>query len=153
MTAGIIGERLLLTLWVGTIWAIGYIAVPAAFVHFDDNVIAGAYAGRLFTLVNYIGIACGSVLLLRYLLSGSGVLKQWRFAVTLGMLLLTLLLQFYFQAEMAAIKTVEWRTDPALSAQFDWLHQMSTAVYLVISVLGLALVATQQSHDKDKANG
>lgn len=142
MTAGLVGERLLLTLWVGSLWAIGYIAVPLAFVHFDDNVVAGAFAGRLFVLVDYVGLACGSALLVRYALLGQHVMTLWRFWVTLTMLLMVAFLHFYCQVEMADIKRLDWREDAVLSARFDFLHHFSTGLYMVISVLGLALVAT-----------
>jgi hypothetical protein len=143
VTAGLVGERLLLTLWVGSLWAIGYIAVPLAFVHFDDNVVAGAFAGRLFILVDYVGLACGSALLVRYALLGQHVMTLWRFWVTLTMLLMVAFLHFYCQGEMADIKQLDWREDAVLFAQFDLLHHFSTGLYMVISVLGLALVATQ----------
>lgn len=144
------GERLLLTLWVGSLWAIGFVAVPLAFVHFDDNVIAGAFAGRLFTVVNYIGLACGTVLVMAYAFGRHTILGSWRFWVTLSMLMLVAVLHFYFQAEMAAIKTLDWRQDALLSARFDLLHQLSTGVYLVISILGLALVVTT---DREVSHG
>lgn len=142
---GIIGDRLLLTLWVGSLWAIGYIAVPLAFVHFDDNVIAGAFAGRLFGLVDYVGIACGTVLLIRFGLLGQRLMTSPRFLLTLAMLALVLVMHFYLKVEMADIKLVDWRDDVALSARFDFLHHLSTALYMIVSVLGLALVATQDS--------
>jgi hypothetical protein len=61
------------------------------------------------------------------------------------MLLLVAFLHFYLQAEMATIKTLDWRQNDVLSGRFDVLHQFSTAVYMVLSLLGLALVATQDS--------
>lgn len=143
MTAGIVGERLLLTLWVGSLWAIGYIAVPLSFVHFDDNAVAGAFAGRLFIIVDYLGLACGSVLLARYALLGKGIVMLWRFWVTLSMLLLVAFLHFYLQVEMADIKQFDWRQDAMLSERFDVLHQLGTGIYMIVSVLGLALVATE----------
>ncbi len=145
MNVGIVGERLLLTLWVGSLWAIGYIAVPLAFIQFDDNVIAGAFAGKLFTVVNYLGLASGSVLVLRFALLGQRVARLWRFWLTLTMLLLVAFLHFYLQAEMADIKTLDWREDSVLSGRFDILHQMSTVIYMVLSMLGLALVVTQDN--------
>lgn len=150
MIAGQVGERLLLTLWVGSLWAIGYIAVPTAFIHFDDSVIAGAYAGRLFTLVNYVGLACGSVLLIQYAVLGRDVIIWWRFCVTLSMLVLVAFLHFYLQAEMSDIKQLDWREDVDASNRFDFLHHFSTGVYMVISVLGLALVATQTTPAEGK---
>lgn len=145
MNAGLVGERLLLTLWVGSLWAIGYISVPLTFIHFDDNVVAGAFAGRLFTVVNYVGLACGTALLVRYAMLGQHVTALWRLWVTLTMLLLVVFLHFYLQAEMADIKVLDWRDDKVLSERFDVLHQLSTGIYMVLSVLGLALVATQDN--------
>tara|TARA_R110002111_G_scaffold35012_1_gene68950 strand:- start:492 stop:947 length:456 start_codon:yes stop_codon:yes gene_type:complete len=142
---GIVGERLLLTLWVGSLWAIGYIAVPLTFIHFDDNVIAGAFAGKLFTLVDYVGLACGTALVIRFAMLGQHVRVLWRFWVTLTMLVLVAFLHFYLQAEMADIKAVDWREDSILSGRFDVLHHVSTGIYMVLSVLGLALVATQDN--------
>lgn len=149
MIAGAVAERILLALWVGTVWAVGYLAVPAAFIHFDDNIVAGAYAGRLFTLVNYVGFACGIMLLIRYFLLGKAFLVRWRFWLVAVMVILVAVLQFYFQAEMAEIKLSEWRQDPSLSARFDFLHQASTGVYLALSVLGLALVVTTDQGGPD----
>lgn len=145
MTAGVVSDRLLVTLWVGSLWAIGFIAVPAIFIHFDDVIVAGELAGRLFTLVNYIGLACGSALLLRYLFMGKERLNLWRFWVCLAMVLLVMFLHFYLQAEMSDIKMLDWRQDSVLSARFNLLHQLSTGVYSVLSLLGLALVVSQDS--------
>jgi len=52
-------------------------------------------------------------------------------------------LHFYLQAEMSDIKQLDWREDDNASNRFDFLHHFSTGIYMVISVLGLALVATQ----------
>jgi hypothetical protein len=45
MVSNLLGERLLLTLWVGSLFAIGYIAVPMAFATLDDVILAGQYIG------------------------------------------------------------------------------------------------------------
>lgn len=150
MNTGIVGERLILTLWVGSLWAIGYIAVPLSFIHFDDNAIAGAFTGRLFVVVEYISLACGSILLIRYALLGQGIMMRWRFWVTFSMLLLVAFLHFYLQAEMAEIKQLDWRQNDALSERFDFLHHFSTGLYMVVSILGLALVATQDAATENR---
>jgi hypothetical protein len=46
---------------------------------------------------------------------------------------------------MSDIKSLDWREDTALSAQFDLLHDLSTIAYVALSILGLALVATQDN--------
>ena len=79
MTANLLSERLLLTLWVGSLWAIGYLAVQMAFAIIPDISIAGNYAGRLFSAVNMLGLACGVVLLIAKFVSvGMQAMGLWR---------------------------------------------------------------------------
>jgi len=61
------------------------------------------------------------------------------------MLLLVAFMHFYLQTEISGIKSLDWRQDSALSAQFDLLHHLSTIAYVALSILGLALVATQDN--------
>ncbi|WP_041366587.1 DUF4149 domain-containing protein [Methylophaga frappieri] len=137
------GERLLLTLWVGSIWALGYLAVPLAFASLEVQ-IAAAYAARLFYAVNIIGLVSGSMLILGRLFMDKQVFKRsWRFWILLLMLGLTLFFMAYLQPEMAQIKEVAgWRDDDTLLASFQTLHRISENLYLMLSVLGLILVLT-----------
>ena len=43
------------TLWVGGLWAIGYLAAPVLFSALSDKMLAGMLAGRMFSLIEYIG--------------------------------------------------------------------------------------------------
>lgn len=134
------GERLLITLWVGSLWAIGFMAVPMAFVYIGDVSLAGDYAGHLFFAVNVLGLACGSALLIKYIISDRPILKLRQFWLVGPMVALTAFFLFYIQPEMAAIKSLDWREDIQLTKSFDDLHNFSTQIYLIISLLGLALV-------------
>ena len=60
------------TLWVGALWAIGYLAAPILFYHLPDRQLAGSLAGEMFTFVAYIGMACGAYLLLNRLTKFGG---------------------------------------------------------------------------------
>ncbi|HEV7822096.1 MAG TPA: DUF4149 domain-containing protein, partial [Burkholderiales bacterium] len=44
-----------LTLWIGGLWAIGYIVAPTLFYSVADRTLAGMLAGKLFTLIAYVG--------------------------------------------------------------------------------------------------
>lgn len=136
-----ISERLLLTMWVGALWSIGYLAVPLAFVNIEAT-IAATYAGKLFFAVNVIGLVSGTLLLCgKLILMRSKALQFWRFWLLVGMILITLLLSTYLQPEMAAIKLVEnWRMDNELTQQFERLHTLSRNFYLMLSIAGLLLV-------------
>lgn len=137
------GERLLLTLWVGSLWALGYVAVPAAFATLDTPV-AAEFAALLFFVVNVIGQISGSLLIINKLFTErlqAG--RNWRFWILCVMLIITLVFSFYINPQMAEIKAVDgWRGNAALFEDFDSLHTLSENLFLLLSVLGLMLVLT-----------
>ena len=138
----LLSERLLLTLWVGSLCAIGYIAVPIAFATLGDVAVAGEYAGKLFSAVNILGLGCGIALLLSKLIaSGKQSFSLWRFWVLLVMFVLTLVFSCYLQPEIATIKQ-DMMQDGHLIERFGNLHTISKNLYLFITLLGLALVVS-----------
>lgn len=143
MLSSLLGERLLLTLWVGSLLAIGYIAVPMAFVNLGDVILAGNYAGHLFSAVNILGLGCGAVLLITKIINyGKQVRHLWRFWVVFLMVLLTLVFNFYLQPEIALAKNVMHLGDNSVVERFDLLHSISKNLYIVLSLLGLSLVVS-----------
>lgn len=141
--ANLLSERLLLTLWVGSLWAIGYIAVPMAFATMGDITIAGNYAGKLFSAVNMLGLACGVVLLIAKFISYKiQIVRFWRVWVLLLMLGLTLLFSYYLQPEIAAIKQLITQGNDADLERFSLFHTISKNTYMLVSLLGLALVVS-----------
>lgn len=136
-----IGERLLLTLWVGALWAIGYLAVPTLFALLDDRILAGVLAGRMFTLVSYLGLVCGTLLLLGTAVrQGRGVLRSVRGWLLLAMLLLVAAGEFGLQPLMAQLKAQGLTEGSAQAAQFARLHGLASVLYLINSVCGLLLI-------------
>lgn len=143
MLTGYTGERLLLTLWVGSLWAIGYLAVPIAFATLEIT-LAADYAGKLFYAVNVLGIISAVILLIGRLFS-FGVKRFhlfWRSWILLLMLVLSIFFIAYVQPEMSTIRTLAWQSDAMLSARFDFLHKLSENLYLLLSLFGLLLVLT-----------
>lgn len=140
-------EHLLLvvvTLWVGAMWTVGYLVAPTLFAMLGDRALAGNVAGRLFSLVGWIGI--GSSL---YVLAFIALRHGWRafrnaiFWLVVVMLLGTLASQFGIQPLMAQMKADAWPRevmDSMLRSRFATWHGVSSALYLVQSVLGLLLV-------------
>ncbi|MCB2427201.1 DUF4149 domain-containing protein [Methylophaga pinxianii] len=142
-----IGERLLLTLWVGALWSIGYMAVPLAFVSLE-TLVAAEYAAKLFFAVNVIGLISGTLILLGKLIIQRGkTIHSWRFWVLIAMLVITLLFSMYVQPEMASVKAIEnWRLDSDLAQRFERLHLLSQNLYLMLSLAGLLLVLSSDKH-------
>lgn len=135
---------ILITAWVGGMWAIGYLAAPVLFYSLDDRMLAGMLAGRMFTWIAYLGMFAGGYLLLQRLLSfGAGALKQAFFWAALVMLLLTLAGHFGIQPLLAQLKAQAGATDVMQSVfadRFRAWHGVASIAYLLQSLLGLVLV-------------
>ena len=135
--------------WVGSLWAVGYLAAPVLFYHLDERMLAGMLAGRMFSIVGWVGMACAAYLLL-YRLSrfGGGALKQAFFWTALAMLLLPLAQAFGIQPLLQQLKDQALPQDvmqSLLRDRFQTWHGISSGVYLIESLLGLFLVARQNS--------
>lgn len=135
---------LAITAWVGGLWAIGYIAVYILFRAQPDKQLAGMLSGQMLTVMGYIGIACGTYLLLyRLAISGKAAVREWVFWLVAAMLAITLLLQFGIYPLMAEIKLQAQSLDvmkSALAPRFKMWHGISSVLYLVESMFGAALV-------------
>ncbi|MDO7597313.1 MAG: DUF4149 domain-containing protein [Pseudomonadota bacterium] len=150
MISSLLGERLLLTLWVGSLLAIGYIAVPMAFANLGDVTLAGNYAGHLFSAVNILGLGCGSILLItKIVIYGKQTTGLWRFWVVLAMVILTLIFNFYLQPELEVVKHIIQMGDNSVVGQFDLLHSVSKNLYIILSLLGLALVVSSDKQSNE----
>ncbi len=135
---------LAITAWVGGLWAIGYIAVSILFRAQPDKQLAGMLSGQMLMMMGYIGIVCGSYLLLyRLAKSGKAAVREWAFWLVAAMLAITLLLQFGIYPLMAEIKLQAHSPDvmqSALAPRFKMWHGISSILYLVESLLGAALI-------------
>ena len=80
MTYLAFAQRILLTAWVGGLWAIGYIAAPTLFATLDDRAMAGMLAGEMFHIINWLGLVCGISLLI---ITVKRYGRVWQFWVTL----------------------------------------------------------------------
>ena len=132
-------ERVLLTLWIGGMWAVGYLVAPTLFSILKDKAQAGTIAGHLFTVMSYVGLVCGGLLLLSLILeSGKRFLTSWRGPVLIGMLLIICIGQFALQPRMATLR------DAGLQGEnlhaFMQMHGISQVLFLLVSLGGLALV-------------
>lgn len=133
-------DRLLSTLWIGALWAIGYLAVPVLFYTLDDRILAGMLAGEMFTLLSYLGLGCGSVLLiLTFKLSPSvwNLRRRWILVMMLG---LVITIEFVLQPMMAELKAEGLIAGSEQAAAFARLHAIASILYLFNSAAGAILV-------------
>lgn len=136
-----VSERILLTLWVGGLWAIGYLAAPVLFHTLDDRQLAGELAGRMFAIMSIVGLVCGALLLIGALYrAGKRWQRAWRVWALLAMVVLVGVGFFLLQPMMQDLKAQGLVEGSAQAAKFGQLHGVSSIMYLATSLLGLALV-------------
>ena len=137
-------QSIIATLWVGGMWAIGYIVAPVLFSRLGDRALAGLIAGKLFSLIAWIGIA-GAFYLLVYRLvrNGSAAFRQGVFWIVLLMLALVCAGEFGIQPIMAALKEEalpKQVMESVLRDRFAAWHGVSSVLYIIQSLLGAAMV-------------
>lgn len=135
---------LALTLWVGALWAIGYIAAPLLFAGLSDRALAGALAGSMFAVVGWLGLGCGTFLLFfMFARLGAAAMKRLVFWMVLLMLLLAAAQQFGLQPLIAQLRSESVPRELAEAAtrsRFATWHGVASVLYLVQSLLGVFAV-------------
>ncbi|HPT48975.1 MAG TPA: DUF4149 domain-containing protein [Accumulibacter sp.] len=136
-----------LTLWVGGLWAIGYLVAPTLFTTLgNDRQLAGALAGTLFELIGWIGLGCATYLLLFLLVRlGNAALRRLNFWLLLLMMLLTAVGLFGIQPLLAQLKADALPREvmeSMLRNRFIAWHGVSSVLYLIQSLIGLFLVTS-----------
>ncbi len=133
-----------ITLWVGGMWAIGYLAVPVLFSSLGDRQLAGIVAGKLFALIGWVGLGSAAYLLVFLLVRwGSQIFRRGIFWLVLLMAILVAASQFGIQPLMAQLTADALPREvmqSVLRDRFAAWHGASRIFYLVQSLLGLWLV-------------
>lgn len=133
-----------ITFWVGALWAIGLVAYVLFKSLTDNHQLAGNLAGQLFTIVRYTGMVSAFYLLIQRLLDyGTSALKQAYFWALLVMLLLVLAEHFGIQPILAQLKTEALPSDvmhSIFAERFGKWHGVASVAYLVECLLGFVLV-------------
>ena len=132
------------TLWVGGMWATGYVVAPVLFARLGDRALAGAVAGKLFTLMAFIGMVCAAYLLVfRLARHGLRAFRQSVFWIVLLMLLLVLCGEFGIQQVMESLKEQalpKQVMESVFRDRFSTWHGIASVLYVIQSVLGVVLV-------------
>jgi len=138
-------SRLLIAVfWAGSLWTVGYLVAPTLFATLDDRMLAGTIAGSIFRVEAWFSVACA--LLLFFLvkaLPGGEAARQRILWLPMAMLACTLLGYFCLQPFMAALRETAGPGGVMASSarmRFGILHGMSSALYLIQSLLGVMLV-------------
>ncbi len=131
-----IGFKILETLWVGSLWTVGYLVAPTVVALLDDRAVAGRIAGELFHIDALISVVAGAMLSAVHLIPAP---RRWtgRCWLIVSMVGLLSANEWLLRPFMVAAR-LEQGSDSDL---FGMLHGASAFLYLIAAVLGLALVA------------
>lgn len=132
-----ITEKILLTIWIGGMWAIGYIVTPVLFQMLDKPV-AGNVAGQLFTIISYIGLFSSVALTISIVVNQGFNSKHWQLLTLVVMFVIVVIGQFVLQPMMVELK--EAGLTDANRPEFGRLHGMASGLFLINSLAGLALI-------------
>ena len=134
-------------LWVGGFITIGFLVVPVLFSSLGDRQVAGMVAANLFKTTAFIGVALSGFLMVmaNHLVRRVGDhyrIVRW---ILLGMLACTVGAAFIIIPWMDSLRdqalylglSVRESTNAAMFAR---LHGVSSAIFMIQAVLGLALV-------------
>jgi hypothetical protein len=137
---------LIVTLWVGSLWTIGYLVAPTLFATLPDTVLAGTIAGGLFRIEAWLSVACAMLLIVlsRVPVDVFGARQRVvPMSLVIAMLACTLIGYFALQPFMAELRAAAGPGGVMASdakARFGMLHGVASATYLIQSLLGVALV-------------
>jgi hypothetical protein len=149
--------RLLVTLWAGSLWVAGYLVAPILFDMLDSRALAGGIAGRLFSLVSWIGLFSGVVLVALWgVHAGRAWLLSWRAGVVYAMLVAAVIGEFGILPMMQELRQTaggEFVLASPLHQRFSNLHRVSSALFMFTSLSGLILVLwgaglTENAHSR-----
>ena len=136
---------LIATFWVGSLWTIGYLVAPTLFATLADRSLAGTIAGSLFRIEAWVSVVCGLTLLtiLWCTAPEAGANRLTLLRLVLSMLVCTLIGYFGLQPFMASIRETSAAAGGMSSdakMQFGALHGAASAIFLLQSLLGVALI-------------
>ena len=135
---------LLVTLWAGSLWTVGYLAAPVLFASLPDRSLAGSIAGMLFRAQAWLSLVCGLLLLLLLWLDKSWSSKRTSVILVIAMLACVSIGYFALQPFMAEIRAAAANNggimDEVMRSRFGMLHGVASLIYLLQSVLALVLV-------------
>jgi uncharacterized membrane protein YozB (DUF420 family) len=129
-------DRILLTLWIGGLWVVGFAVTPTLFAELPDTATAGSVAGSLFTVMSRIGLLCASVLLLLGWLQRTCHARRWQLLVIAIMMVLIVLGEYVLAPMISELRM----SGQVASPRFGQLHGLASGIYLANCALGLVLL-------------
>ena len=137
-------RSLLLTFWVGSLWTVGYVVAPLLFATLTDRAQAGTLAGLFFKTEAWISLICGASLLAIIWTQKEHPTRTVQIKLVICMILCTVIGYFGLQPYMAELRAIAAQSggimDDAIRSRFGMLHGAASAIYLIQSLIAVALI-------------
>ncbi|MBA4741991.1 MAG: DUF4149 domain-containing protein [Azoarcus sp.] len=131
---------ILVTLWAGALWTVGFVVAPTLFELLPERALAGAVAGYLFTSVHWIAaVAGGYVLAFALVRHGRAALRSGVVWLVVAMLAIVAIGALGIQPMIADLRS-GIADDATLRDRFALWHGVSSALYALTCVLAVVLV-------------
>jgi hypothetical protein len=142
-------RSLLIALWAGSLWTVGYLVAPTLFATLSDRVLAGTIAGAMFRSEAWLSLICGLLLLvlLRMGADLDGKQRRSMTIIALAMVACTLVSHLGITPFMTALREAAGPGGVMASGdktRFGILHGVSSLIYLGQSVLAGLLIWKHQ---------
>lgn len=136
---------LVAALWAGSLWTVGYLVAPILSNTLPDRKMFGNIAAGIFRGEAWLTVACALAMFVLVMLATDLDAKRKRTLnfIVGGMLACTVLGYFGMQPVMAMLREAAGARgvmDSSLKMKFGIVHGVAALIYLVQSVLGVALV-------------
>lgn len=134
------------TFWIGGMWVIGIVVTPILFSMLD-KASAGMVAGHLFQAIAWVGLVCGTFLLVHAVWrDGVRGVKSAGFWLVFAMLVCTVINQFAVSPIIANLKLhMNQAAEGLFGGGFGTWHAISSLIYLVQSLMGLAYILRREN--------
>jgi hypothetical protein len=136
-------QRIILTFWIGGMWAVGYLVVPVLFQQLPTPQMAGDVAGTLFIMLSWSGLISTLILAVTYAFIDRA---KWRFIVLLLITVFIAINLFFLTPEIVGLREMAgdaFQKGTEIHSRFALLHGIASGLYLLVSLLGLLLVIRQ----------
>lgn len=131
---------ILVTLWAGALWTVGFLVAPTLFQWIPERALAGSIAGNLFASVHWIAVVAGAyVLSFALVRHGRAAARHGVVWLVVAMLVIVAVGALGIQPHIAELRN-SMLADASLRERFAMWHGISSALYALSSVLAVVLV-------------
>ena len=132
-----VASRVLLSLWAGSLWTVGYLAAPTLFAVLDDRRLAGEIAGRLFYAETWLSLICAALILLPEFI---GDLRRAIFKLDNILVILCVVLLAGAEWGVRPLMDASRFADGGAGPDFAMWHGVAAGMYLSASIVALILL-------------